>query len=401
MEPTFTEWQRQPRPLLYRSHYRWYAVVMAVAWGACLIAMMALSLVDYKEYFDEVAFFASFSIMLPALYLVWLHPKLTRTMQVFTDGIKITSAKEVFDIKFDNLESISCPFGSVVKFKMKDGLKWSFDSSLERLDYLWEAVWRSRPELVGNSSIYEEFRLKIVQYDHHEKRKEWFFRHRLIDILNWVVLPAVILGVGYKVQSADIVLHSTGLYFFRLGMFVLLATIISAFFFSVIFKKFVFDKKLEENIGTDRSKRRDIGHENIIIQRAKSLQLITCSVIMFGVLHAELNLYSVTRLREGAQAFNLKPGKTLVVDNRFNCLDCKHSLKEGDLIVFGKGSVGKILAVAGDVIAKTTDSKAGRTIASETVISVPENHLALQIGPEGREIVFVKIDDLVGKLKIQ
>lgn len=401
MEPTFAEWQRQPRPLLYRSHYKWYAVLLAVAWGSCLIAMITLGVMDYKEYFDEVAFFASFSIMLPTLYLVWLHPKLTRTMQVFTDGVRINSSAEVFDIKFDNLESITLPFGSIVKFKMKDGINWSFDSSLERLDYLWEAVWRSRPELVGNSDKYEAFRLKIVQNDHHEKRKEWFFRHRLIDLLNWIVLPAVILSLGYKVQSADIVVHSVGLYFFRLSMFILLATISSAFLYSLIFKKFIFDKKLEENIGSDRSKRRDVNHENIIIQRAKSLQLITCSVIMFSILHTELNLFSVTRLRDGAKVFNLKPGSTVVVDNRFNCLNCKHSIKEGDLIVFGRGSVGKILALSGDVIAKTTENSAGRTIASETVVSVPKNHLALQVGAEGREIVFIKIEDLVGKLKLK
>ena len=283
MEPTFEEWQRQPRPLLYRSHYRWYALAMAVVWGAFLVAGVTLFLLGYQDYQEEILSFGALSLLLPTIYLVWLHPKLTSSMQVFTDGVRITSKSVVYDIKFNDLVSVTRTIRSTIKLKSKDGLAWSFSSSLERLDYLWEALWRSRPELVGNIKVYEEVRLKIVQSDHHEKRKEWFFRHRLIDVMNWVVLPFIVLVLGYRVQTADVIVHSPGFYFFRLGMFALLVTICCAFIFAAIAKKFVFDRKLAENMGSDRSKRRDVHHENIVIQRLKAMQLATCSMIMFSV----------------------------------------------------------------------------------------------------------------------
>lgn len=399
MEPTFNEWQRQPRPLLYRAHYKWYAIALAVGWGACLVAAITLGLLGGHQ--DELIGFSSFALLLPMLYLVWLHPKLTSSMQVFTDGIRIASRGEVYDVKFNDLVSVSWSLGIVLRLKHKDGHTWTFTAALERLDYLWEALWRSRPELVGSSQAYEEKRLRIVQNDHHEKRKEWFFRHRLVDVMNWIVLPMIVLIAGYKVQTAEVVIHSPGLYFFRLGMFVLLVTICSSFFYALIAKRLVFDRILAENMGSDRSKRRDVAHENVVVQRIKSLQLVTCSVIMFSVLYAELNLYSVTRLREGVQAFYLKPGKTVVVDNRYNCIACKHSIKEGDIILFGKGSIGKVLALPGDVIAQTSVNDLGRTIASESVQTVPEGHVALHVGVDGREVAYVRIDDLVGKLKNQ
>lgn len=399
MEPTFNEWQRPPRPLLYRSHYKWYALALVVFWGACVIAAATLGVLNFSHYRDEALCFGVFAILIPMVYLVWLHPKLTHSMQVFSDGVKISAKSSNYEIKFNDLVSVDRPFGSIIRLKAKDGLNWSFDSSLERLDYLWEALWRSRPELVGNAAAYEEFRLKLVQNDHHQKRKEWFFRHRLIDVLNWIVLPIAVMAFGYRVQSTDIVVHSPAFYFLRLGMFMLLAMICCSFIYSVLIKKFVFDKILQENIGSDRSKRRDMAHENVVVQRAKSAQLATCSFIMFSVLFGQLNLYSITRLKEGAQAFHLTPGKTAIIDNRFNCITCKHAVKEGDLMVFGKGTLGKILAMPGDIIAKTTETKLGRSIASETVHSVPEGHIALQVGSTGKDVVFVKIDDLVGKLK--
>jgi hypothetical protein len=212
VEPTFSEWQRQPRPLLYRSHYKWYAVFLAALWIGCLASAVTFFVLGVETYRDEMLSFVVLSVLLPMIYLVWLHPKLTRTMQVFSDCVRITSKKVVFDINFADLESLSRPYGSLIRLRTKDGLSWTFSAALERMDYLWEALWRSRPELVGNSKIYEEFRLSLVQYDHHEKRKEWFFRHRLIDMLNWVILPAAVMAIGYFVQASQVVIFEVSIH---------------------------------------------------------------------------------------------------------------------------------------------------------------------------------------------
>jgi hypothetical protein len=104
-------------------------------------------------------------------------------------------------------------------------------------------------------------------------------------------------------------------------------------------------------------------------------------------------------LRLEAKAFKLVPGKTIVIDNRFNCVSCAHAVSEGDLLLFGRGTIGQVLALPGEVIAQTRSTSLGRSIASETVMEVPEGHIALKTGADGKEVVLVRIGDLVGKLK--
>ena len=346
---------------------------------------------------DEVLSFGSLSFLLPALYFWWLHPKLTRTIQVFPDAIKITTSRYSWDINYHNIESISTPFLSFICLKMRDGHRWWLSASIERIEYIWEGLAKACPEQMKNDEEFERFRLKLIQYDHYEKRKEWFFRHKVLDFVNWVVMPAVVLYLGYKVQSSDILIYSKPLYFFRLVMFALLTTILTSFVWSAIMKVFVFDRDVEEKM-KDGNKTRDVLREDFILQRSKFFQIITCSILMAILIKSDLNFFSITKLKAGVESFNLKSGQTLIVDNRFNCVNCHHSIVEGDIVFFGKGVVAQVLALPGEVIAQNKLNSLGRTIASETIMAVPEGHVALKTGPRD-ELVIIKISDLIGKLK--
>jgi hypothetical protein len=79
-------------------------------------------------------------------------------------------------------------------------------------------------------------------------------------------------------------------------------------------------------------------------------------------------------------------------------VECAHPINDGDLILFGKGSVAQVLALPGEVIAQTQANSLGRSIASDTITTVPQGHVALKTG-KGQEMVIIKISDLIGKLK--
>lgn len=374
----------------------------AVAWllcaGAFTVLLMKSGWSWQGESREELLSFASMLFFIPALYMWWLHPKLTQTVQVYSDHIRVSNKDFSWEIAFNDIMAIELPFHSMIRLKMKDGHSWWFSAALERSDYLWEGLMKSRPELIGGAEAFEDFRLKLVQFDHHEKRKEWFFRHRLLDVLNWVVLPLLALVIGYQIQSEQVVINSKGLYFFRLTMYALLVTILCAFSWSVILKKFVFDKVVKKQM-EEGTKLRDLAYEDRVIQRAKWFQVVTCALLLTFVVKSDLNLFSVTKLRLEAKAFKLTPGKTIVIDNRYNCVGCAHAVNEGDLLLFGRGTIGQVLALPGEVIAQTRNTAQGRSIASETVMEVPEGHIALKTGSDGKEVVLVRIGDLVGKLK--
>jgi hypothetical protein len=393
---------RAPRTLPYRFYYKWYAMACAVVWLLCAggftLLLMKNGWTWQGESREELLSFASMLFLVPALYLWWLHPKLTQTVQVYADHVRVSTKEFSWEIAFNDIMAIELPFHSMIRLRMKDGHSWWFSAALERSDYLWEGLMRARPELIGGKDGFEDFRLKLVQYDHHEKRKEWFFRHRLLDVLNWVVLPALALVIGYQVQADDVVINSKALYFFRLSMYSFLVTIVCAFGWSVVLKKFVFDKMVKKQM-EEGTKLRDLVYEDRVIQRAKWFQVVTCALVLSAVVKSDLNLFSLTKLRLEAKAFKLVPGKTIVIDNRFNCVSCAHAVNEGDLLLFGRGTIGQVLALPGEVIAQTRSTSLGRSIASETVMEVPEGHIALKTGADGKEVVLVRIGDLVGKLK--
>lgn len=332
-----------------------------------------------------------------AFYFGWLRSKLQRSVQVFPDHVLVVNGKSKESIQYSDIESVSVVCWSIFYVKMKSGIKHYFNSSLERVDYIWEGIYASRPDLF-EVSAFEEFKVKLVQYDHHQKRKEWFFKHKIIDIFNWAVLPVMFLGMAYLFQSQHVVIHQQGLYFFRLFMYALLTLLSLSFIFSIFLKKVIFDKKISEQMGSAEFKVRDMEFEGVILERSKIFQVLTTCFVFALLIKMDINLYSVSKVKEDIASFKLKKGHTILVDNRFNCVGCKYQLNDGDFVVFGRGIIGQVLAKEGDMVGQISQDSKGRMIASENVQEVPKGHLAVKAA-NGKDIVFIQIEELIGKIQ--
>jgi hypothetical protein len=393
----------QPRYLQHRIHFKIYLVILLTISGLILsfwghkLSQSSLSSV-YAEYNDEfwlsLAYFISFS----CYYVIWLRTRINKVVQVFPTHLWVHSLGKKEEILFENVASVKIIFWSLFYFKMKDGTKHYFSSALERLDYIWEGFHLARPTVISKE-VYEAFRTKLVQYDHHQKRKEWFFRHKLVDILNWVALPASFLILTHFIQTREIIINNQGMYFFRLGMYSVLVIMVTTFLFSIVLKKFIFDKRVRLQLSTQADdKLRDLEFEGIILHRSKIMQMITASFMFAMIMRSEMNLYSLTKTREDLSNFNLKSGHTLLVDNRYNCLTCKYPVRDGDIVVFGRGTIGQIMASEGDMVGKISEDKTGRIIASENIQEVPKGHIAIKL-PNQQEIVMVKLGELIGRIQ--
>ncbi len=392
--------QSAPRVLQYRYYYRWYAIAVAFGW---LLTLGALTIFFTQptppKSYDEVLGLGVLAVLFPALYFYWLHPKLSRKVQVYADRLKFTQGERSWEVMFNDVVAVELPFRSVVRLRLRQGQSVWFSAALERMDYVWEGLARACPELTKGADAFEEIRLRLVQFDHHEKRKEWFFRHRLLDVFNWIVLPAVVIALGYQLQASSVVIHAKAAYFFRLAMYVALVTIAMAFFWSLLLKHFVFDKEVARQLQDEGSKLRDLAHESAVLQRGKFLQLVSCALLMTVIIRSDLNLFSVTKTKAAMRALKLPANRTLIVDNRYNCVDCTYALQEGDLVLFGKGVIGQVLAMPGDVVGHSRAADPGRAIASESIFAIPENSIAIKSGKDGKEVVIVPMAELVGKLK--
>jgi hypothetical protein len=350
----------------------------------------------WTEYQWEIGGTFFFYTILGLLYYSWLRPKLSKSIQVYSQHLVIHTGSEKDTVSFDEIESVNRVCWSIFYVKMKNGMKHYFNSSFERIDYIWEGIYQARPELMTEKE-FGEFRVKLVQYDHHQKRKEWFFKHRLIDVLTWAILPAMFLGLSFMVQSRTVVIHQEGIYFFRLFMYSLLVLLATSFLYSFALKKLIFDKKVETSLQQD-SKIRDLEFEGMILEKSKILQLTTSCFLLALLIRSDLNLYSISKVREEIADFDLKKGSTILIDNRFNCFACRYSLQDGDYVVFGKGVVGQVMAREGDIVGEVHKDSHGRMIASQNVQEVPKGHVALRAS-NGKDILFIKIEDLIGKIQ--
>ncbi len=393
----------QPRYLRYRSHYKIYLVALLVIsglilsfWGHQLSQARWASV--YNEFTNElwltISYFAAFGLF----YILWLKARLNRVVQVYATHLSIHNHHKKEEVLFENVESVGFVWGSIFYFKMKDGVKHYFSSGLERVDYVFEGFNQACPGIIA-PNIFEEFRTKLVQYDHHQKRKEWFFRHRTVDVFNWVVMPLAFLTFTFLIQSQEVIIHQQGMYFFRLFMYSVLVMMITTLVFSVVLKKFIFDKRIKMQMhGQPNDKLRNLEFEGIIVHRSKVMQIITASFLFALVMRSEMNFYSLTKTKDDLTSFNLKQGHTLIVDNRYNCLTCKYPLKDGDIVVFGKGTIGQMMASEGDMVGQIAQDKRGRIIASENIQEVPKGHVAIKLANQ-QEIIMIKLSDLIGKIQ--
>ena len=393
----------QPRFLKYRSHYKIY-LVMLLTFSGLILSFWGHQLSQNRwqavysnfalEFWVSCAFFAVFG----SFYFGWLRLRLNRAVQVYSDKLCVHNMKQLQELPFADVESVGVVCWSLFYFKMKDGVKHYFNSSLERVDYIWEGLYAARPDLISEEE-FSSFRTKLVQYDHHQKRKDWFFRHKLIDVFNWIVLPMAFFGITYYIQSREVVVNQQGMYFFRLFMYSALVLIITTFTYSIILKKYIFDKRVKVQMDSHPDdKLRNIEFEGVVLHRSKLLQMVTAVFFFALIVRTEVNLYSVTKIKEDISSFNLKSGHTLVVDNRFNCLACKYSVRDGDLVVFGRGTLGQIMATEGDMVGQISQDTKGRIIASENIQEVPKGHIAIKLANQ-KEILMVRVGDLIGKIQ--
>ena len=393
----------QPRLLKYRSHYWVYLLFSS------LVAGLVISFWGYRIYlqtWSHVIAQNSLELVLSGVYLfgfgvsyfLWFRSRLHHSVQVFGNKLVYRKNSRPIEILFSEVESLGVIYWSLFYIKMKNGQKFYFNSGLERVDYVWEGLKKARPELIADNE-YEQFRVNLIQYDHHQKRKEWFFRHKLVDVFNWVFLPWFFLVTGYAVQSQEVVIHQPSLYLFRLFIYSILVLLVCGFIYSMALKILVFDRKVASQLQQEADdKIRDLEFEGLILQRSKIFQMMTSCFIFAFVIKSDLNLYSITQPKIDSAFLNIKAGKTLLIDNRYNCFDCRYQVTDGDLVVFGKGYVGQVLARAGEFVGEVAQDEKGRMIASNNVQEVPAGHLAIKAA-NGKDIIFIKIGELIGKIQ--
>ena len=150
----------QPRLLKYRSHYKLYV------WAFYLISFFMMSFWCYRlthlsfqalweTYSSELFINSLFFICAGCSYFFWIRKQMSRSVQVFPDHLILHSPGSSIQLNYSEVESVNIVCWSIFYLKMKTGYKYYFNSSLDRVDYIWDGIYEHRPDLLSKE-IFEE-----------------------------------------------------------------------------------------------------------------------------------------------------------------------------------------------------------------------------------------------------
>jgi hypothetical protein len=166
----------------------------------------------------------------------------------------------------------------------------------------------------------------------------------------------------------------------------------------MILKKLVFDKKVFSQMEKFELKTRDVEFEGGLLHRVKIFQFVTSVFTLAILIKVDLNLFSITKINQDISNLKIKKGNTVIIDNRYNCINCKYRINDGDFVVFGKGIVGQVLAKEGELVGEIVPHNSIRQPSSENIKEVPQEHIAVK-SSSSNEIFFVRIQELIGKIQ--
>ena len=384
-----------PRVLVYRKHVRIFATLFHYL-QIQLVFILAVSLIweiyetsflGEGNFYFSIGFSIYFSVI-RFIHLKLLLPLADSKIQVFPDHIHVSKQGHEYIIPFSDVAKIEATLSSWFILIMKNGKKYYFPAVLERPDYILDAIMKAEP-LIMERDRYQKLRKNLIRADHKFSR--------LYDKLSWmgflklVCFPLFLLSLIYFKQSSSFIIHFPFAYFFKLalmslGLFIGLQTLGS----------YLINENMDRRLAETGTKIRDLIFEKRInnITYASFLVIL---LLAFGVF--DLNAFGFRFLTGKTSYLNLKTDR-LILDGRYNCLNCTYSLTKGDIIITDKGLVGRIVALPKEEVVLNPLDKKGRHLAAQASSEkVPHEQVAF-LTKGGTVTKLVPLREIKGKFLV-
>jgi hypothetical protein len=398
-----------PRLLQYRKHVRitsqlmkYFSIIFFFTFISLLIAYF---FIDHKKeiYPVEIVIFSGVVWLFYYLqYHFIMRPLAISKIQAYPEHLFIERGSEKTTIPYADIAEIKSAInkniGGWFTIILKNKKSYRFTIVLERVDYIIDSIIKFNPALMPQEQ-YKKLRKHLILADHG-----WARLYDLINIkqlknysLYFFLLPAFFIALVYLKQSSEFfIMHPLPLVlltaFFTTTFLGLLLMIFPSIIFAILDKHTA--KRLEEN---PNNKSRDIVYE---LQFYKKLipSYIALLLIFFGVIYKfDLNTVAMCSLSKNTQYLNLAANEILWVDTRFNCVNCKFSVKKDDVVITSDSIVGKVIGLPKEMVFLSNQEKDGRYIASSEEKEIPKESLAI-LTKNGKVTRLIDIKIIHGKI---
>jgi len=169
---------------------------------------------------------------------------------------------------------------------------------------------------------------------------------------------------------------------------------------------FIF-RRIRDKTNGSINKIRNMAYEKRVFKYSVLTTSTIFAMVFASALYFQNNSYYMTMNKDLA-AFGVNENLEYKIDMKYNCSNCNHSLKQGDIIGFTKNIqvneenenkdyhiVGMIVNTSGNM-ANITPIKQGRALASKESIKLKENEFAVH-SPTLKKTILVTQKEIHGK----
>jgi hypothetical protein len=319
------------------------------------------------------------------VYFKFVRPTAISKIFVYEDRIEDHRGSHVAIARFADIVKmygrVIPVFGGSFGFAIKTGEIFSFTAKLENAELLLDAIVAENPT---RRSALAELRADLLTFRRGNDRIYAYCTgvRGLATLATLVVVPLAFSAYLVDRQGKMMSIAHPTAFFLQTAFGIGLAVFILTVFFGVAFN----------SLNSEESPTK--------MSDALPVYLFALFVILGTFNRFDLNTLGRTETTAEVPHLGLLAGETLWIDGRANCIGCRHSLSEGDMVIFmrdGAAVLGKVVAMPGK-IAEITHPAEGRTPASAPEsITLPTGKIAVRSNPSGDLVQVVSVGDVLGR----
>ncbi len=392
--------------------FAWLHLALCIFLGGAFLFTIFSAIFDstpeLRTQFGSMALMIGFLFGFNLCAFYWiLLPKATSRFLVFDDRLEIHRGDRVTVAAYSDIAKVFgrvFPFGGgSYGFVMKTGKIHAFTSGLRGSEKLLDAVSDFDPAL---KSSFTELRTNLIVCAHgYERFYEYFSGNRaFFTFVHLGLVPFLFAAFMVGRQASIMTIAHPKLFFFEAAFGIYLCVLTLAVTFSVALNWIIDLPTLERMLEKPGDGSRDLERERSIFADALPVYLFMLLSLMSLYNRFDLNTLSRTEAPTDIPHLGYHAGQTLWIDGRANCLVCRHSLREGDTVVFIReksGVLGKLVALPGSPIPPPANENPLRTPASYPALNpalVPAGKLVIRSNPEGNLDQLVDLKDVRGRV---
>ena len=405
--------------LRYRRHTLWSTQgkwLIAIGLGFLFYSLRAIHRLALKESFSfpfiedasllDLNLGSAFVFLISLLCIAvgWKKWRASKTcFRVYNDRVVVDfRGKTIEEILFRNIHAIVFPpstrdlHGATVVVETQNGINLQLSTAIEGVHYLFDSIRNVRPELIRKSDFEDLCRASVSGEAYAGEAYEgflrgWFCFENAPTLLVSYFIPAFLAWLLYTAQSREYVIDA-GKFPAIYGISGILLTIcLQVIQGKLLLEAGITGRKipsLSALLGRQPTPKQDYKEMlQIKTQAIRTVRntapihsLIVGAVFLF-LWQTDYNLYFSSVLERAYPSLKLHAQQEVWIDQRYNCVECKHPLTEGDVVwLKQKDQPAVLVAMPNETVKINLDSSMGLGHSPwSSQVKLLENEVAVQI----------------------